>query len=380
MATLLGHVEETLDRLAAFTNESAPVVSLYLDVRADQHGHRQYADFVERGFKEHIETFDPASPARPYLENDAERIGSYLENELQKSARSVAIFSCSGDPNLFEAVQLEAPVDGHRLYIDRKPHLFALARLSDQYATYAALLVDTHAARLYVLAVGGLQRKLVVENEKPTRTPGVDVFSEGEYKRNSETLHLRHMKEVAAVLDRVVREEGVVKVFVAADSVARPLLRDEVSDEMKEKMIEISDLDMSTPDAEVLHATLAAFREADARSDRDDIVQVLNAFRARGLGTVGLPRVKAALVLGQVDRLFLPAIPAISGASRESTDVHAAVPKGQHVRLDERTIEELVKMARQTASRVTFIEDPSLLTPAGGVAAFLRFRLSQPAQ
>ena len=378
MATTVTRVDEVLARLATVESPSDPVVSLYLDLRPDQNGRRRPEDFFNRAFNEQIETFEPSSSARRLLQKDADRIRRFLETGVPPSAKTGVVFSCSGDPDLFETLQLDAPIDGHRLYIDRQPHLFPLARLADEYARYAALLVDTNSARLYVVAIGSVQRKLLVQNEKPSRTPGVDVFSEGEYQRNSENLHLRHMKEVAAVVDRVLREDGIRQIFVAAGPVALPMVRDALSLDAQQKMVEISNLDMKSPDASVLRATFDAFRQADHQSDRDDVVRVLNAFRARGLGTIGLPRVRAALTLGQVDRLLVPAVPAAASADEVSPDVNASIERPAQSPLREATIEDLVLLARRTDAAVTFIEDASLLIPAGGVAAFLRFRLADP--
>jgi len=40
-----------------------------------------------------------------------------------------------------------------------------------------------------------------------------------------------------------------------------------------------------------------------------------------------------------------------------------------------RLADELVTKARQTSARISFIEDPALLEPYGGVAATLRYRV-----
>jgi peptide subunit release factor 1 (eRF1) len=378
MATIVTSVDDVLARLATITSAADPVVSLYVDLRPDQNGRRRPEEFFTRAFNEQIATFEPSSSARRLLQKDADRIGRFLANGVPPSAKSAAVFSCSGDPDLFETLALEAPIDGHRMYIDRQPHLFPLARLADEYAKYAALLVDTNSARLYVFAIGAVQRKLSVQNEKASRTPGVDVFSEGEYQRNSENLHLQHMKEVAAVVDRVLREDGIRQIFVAAGPVALPMLREALSRDAQSKLVEMSSLDMKSPDAGVLRATLQAFKETNIQSDRDDVVRVLNAFRARGLGTIGLPRVRAALTLGQVDRLLVPAVPAATSADQVSPDVNASTERFAQSPLREETIEELVLQARRTDAAVTFIEDASLLVPAGGVAAFLRFQLADP--
>jgi peptide subunit release factor 1 (eRF1) len=55
----------------------------------------------------------------------------------------------------------------------------------------------------------------------------------------------------------------------------------------------------------------------------------------------------------------------------ESAAGEAAQADPEVVRLSD----ELVTRARQTAARITFVEDASLLDGVGGVAALLRFRI-----
>ena len=115
MTTALIGVEEALDRLAAFSSPSDPVVSLYLNLQSDAHGRRDYTDFLDRAFRDQIETFEPGSNARRHLEQDAQRIRTRIESELQTSTRTLAVFCCSGDPALFEAIELDAPIDGDEI-------------------------------------------------------------------------------------------------------------------------------------------------------------------------------------------------------------------------------------------------------------------------
>ena len=49
-------LREQLDRLAAFEPVGAPVLSLYLDMRADQHGRDNFASFVRKTFSERART------------------------------------------------------------------------------------------------------------------------------------------------------------------------------------------------------------------------------------------------------------------------------------------------------------------------------------
>ena len=125
----------------------------------------------------------------------------------------------------------------------------------------------------------------------------------------------------------------------------------------------------------VLRVTLEAFRDADQHTDQERIDAMLNAFRARGLATLGLAGVKGALERGQVDRLLVPGTPAKSVADQATSDVDMNGPKEHRSDLDESVIEELVTLARRTDAEITFIEDAQLLAPAKGVGAMLRYRM-----
>src|SRR5438067_12111403 len=83
---------------------------------------------------------------------------------------------------------------------------------------------------------------------------------------------------------------------------------------------------MFASDADVLRATISAFKQADTVSDADFVTRAIGAFRSRGLGTIGLQRVRAALTLGQVDRLLVPAVASAAATEEASGDVGAAHP------------------------------------------------------
>ena len=69
------------------------------------------------------------------------------------------------------------------------------------------------------------------------------------------------------------------------------------------------------------------------------------------------------MAAGNDSTLLEPAVETAAGGEAAQADP-------QVVRL----ADELVTRAKQTAARVTFIEDPALLEDYGGVAALLRFR------
>ena len=121
-------LEKTIDRLAAFEPSGLPVVSLYLNAQSNEHGRQDFERFLRREFNERARTYKAHTPERESFERDAERIKDYLASELRPETNGVAVFACAGAGDFFEAIQLAAPFENHRLYIYNQPHLYPLAR------------------------------------------------------------------------------------------------------------------------------------------------------------------------------------------------------------------------------------------------------------
>ncbi len=373
-------LREQLDRLAAFQPTDWPVLSLYLDMQADQHGRDSYEAFLRKTFLERGRTLK--DDARKSFDRDADRIRDYLKTEVQPSTNGLAIFACAAADDYFEAVQLDAPLDEHWLFIGSVPHLYPLARLNDQYPRYAALLVDTNSARLFVFHLGRTHTEEHVTNVT-TRRSSMGGWSQARYQRHRENFHLHHMKEVVAVLDRVVRDEVISQIVVACDEVAKPILMDQLPKHLAERVVDVLKLDINTPEHRVLAETSEALRHRDAETDAGQVEAMLGAWRGNGLAVAGPDETLQALAMGQVEELLITATPdrlrrattSPPGTAPGPIEVDSSTPQAD---LDTERITlagELVTRAQQSAARIRFIEDPELLDEVGGVGALLRFRI-----
>jgi peptide subunit release factor 1 (eRF1) len=369
-----------LDRLAAFDPTSSPVLSLYLDMRPDQNGRRNHDVFLRKVFSERSRSLH--GDARRSFDRDVDRITRYLAAEVSPSMHGLALFACSASDNFWEACQLAVPFEQHSLFIGAVPHLYPLARLGDQFPAYAALLVDTNSARLFVFRLGRREAHEEVKNVK-TRRSDVGGWSQARYQRHAENFHLHHMKEVVAVLDRVVRAEAIDQVIVAAEETARSVLFEQLPKHLTQKVVDVLNLSMATPEHTVLAETLDALRQRDAATDVERVRTMIDGWAAGGLGVVGPEATLDALMNGQVEELLITARPdALRRTSRllpdsppgplemDTTAGQAAVDT-ERIRL----AGELVARAQQNAARVRFVEDPALLDEVGGVGAILRFRI-----
>src|SRR5687767_2895511 len=121
---------DRLDRLARLEPTPFPLLSLYLNTEADGTGRPHYDVFLRKELRDRVKTYPERSPERESLEQDTERVYGFIADELKPSTRGLAIFTSSG-ADLFEAIQLEVPFDGHHLVVSDRAHLYPLARLDD---------------------------------------------------------------------------------------------------------------------------------------------------------------------------------------------------------------------------------------------------------
>jgi peptide chain release factor subunit 1 len=380
-------LEQIIDRLAGFEPVGLPVVSLYLNAQANEHGRQDFDRFLRKEFSERARTFKAHSPERESFDRDVERINEYLRDELRPETNGVAIFACAGADEFFEPIQTAAPIENHRLYIYNQPHLYPIARLMEQYPRYAVLVADSNRARLFVFGRGKALSSDEIQNVK-TRGAKVGGWSQMRYQRHLEQYHLQHAKEVADQLERVTREDDIQHIILAGDEVIIPLLKDQFPKTVADKIVDVLSLDINAPEHEVLAESMEAMREHDAESDAEKVERLLNDYRAGGLAVVGSTETLEALAMGQVEELVISARQQNVEGDREDVailsdaEVVEPVVAGQdggtvaNLEADSVIVaDDLVTRARQTSARITFVEDPALLEEVGGCGAFLRYRI-----
>lgn len=379
-------LEKLIERLAEFEPTNLPFISLYLNAQPNENGKDDFERFIRREFPERAKTWKAHTPERESFDRDAERIKEYLA-EVRPSANGVAVFACAGAEDFFEAVQLDAPIEAHRLYIHNRPHLYPLARVMDQYRRYAVVVCDTNRARIFVFGRGRTLKEEEIENVKTNRTK-VGGWSQMRFQRHIENYHLHHAKEIIESLSAIVKRDGIEEILLAGDEVIIPKLREQLPKELDEKIVDVLSLDIRAPEKEIFEESLEAMRSYDAQTDAERVEQLVNEARSGGLGALGAEATLDALSMGQVDELFLSAsMREIKGdrddvailSEHEVTEpVVGSNDPSVTANMDADSVivaSELVTRAEQTGAEVTFIEDAELLAEFGGVGALLRYRI-----
>jgi peptide subunit release factor 1 (eRF1) len=370
---------QLMARLLEIAPREVPVISLYLDARADHHGRQNFTTFVRKQLTEKARTFPVHTRERESVEADFVRVASYLE-EVAPSAQGVAIFTCSGEDEFFEAGQFDAPFPRNQLFVYDRPHLYPLARLIDQFRSYAVLLADTNRAQIFVFASRRAVDHKELQNVK-TKQAQIGGWGQSRYQRHLENYHLHHAKEALEVLERTVRDEQIDDVILAGDEqTVIPLLKQQMPKALAEKVTDVLSLGIDTREHQLMEESLKAFRSHDALTDMEKVERLLGEYRRDGLAVAGVPETLAALSNGQVEELLIAAsVAAIQYDENEVQKVLEAYGEDSlPATLDQRTVaDELVRRANQLSSaRIGFIEDSTRLEQVGGVGALLRYRIS----
>lgn len=380
-----------INRLAAFEPNGQPFISLYLNTQADQHGRDNFGIWLK---KELALQNDNTTDKRNF-ERVSERINAFL-GDILPEASGVAIFATIGDDDsFFETAQFAAPVEQHEIIVSDRPYLFPIAKLIENNPRYACAWADTNAARIYVF--GG---ELAVNAETPQGAAVEEIqnvktqrqqqggWSQARFQRRIENFHDQHAKELAETLDNLVRDEELEMVVLSGDA-ARILqiLDNNLSKAVSEKVVETMNLDQYASEKELYEASLEVVRRHDAKVDREKVAQLMDEVGADNLGVTGVSATLACLSNGQVQELLvLSDTDSIKYnedrveqtledyAPGDDNSANDAMPQVTEKR---QILDELIVRAINSAARIRFIEDATLLMSVGGVGAILRYKIEE---
>jgi hypothetical protein len=338
-----------------------PVLSVYLDLRPQAQGERPALRAARVILKERLhqieQTFWPRGVAFDAVHTDAARIEEYLDSQASPAAQGVAIFA-SGPHALFEALEVDVPFDS-QVSARAQPDLFQLARLLDDQETAVVAVTDTHAARLFVLHLGGLREVRGLQDDPKLYhlVRGANAMNQAHYQRHARHVRTQFAAEVADRMEQLVDRERARHVVLAGEVAAIGLLRQALAPRIAQLVHEPPlALDIEAPHDAVLEEVVPVLREAQAEQDRAVVERLVDAVRAGSLGIAGLEPTRDALRNGQAETLVLAG--------------EGLVPP--------ETRSELIELATRTDAAIEVVDSNAALQQLGGVGALLRYQIPMP--
>lgn len=368
-----------LSKLLDIEPNGSPFLSVYLNTEPNATGKKDFDIFLKKQISEHGAVIDPTSDEKKHFDAAADRINDFV-GKIDASIRGVAIFASTGPDGFFDTFEFLVPVEENSFFSFDKPHIYPLVRLMEQHPTFAVAAADTNTAFIYTFRRGRILGKDEIQNVKTNRSE-VGGWSQMRFQRHIDNFHQQHAKEVVGELEKLVRDERIETVVLVGDStVIVPMLLDETSKELKEKIAATLSMNVNTPEHELLETADQAVRDHDAEADKERIEYLFEHNYDDGIGVVGVDKTLAALLNGQVQDLYVTANLDDITYNRDSvrsvlTD-YAPGTDGEVADAAEKAmlVDELIKQAARSADTVRFIEDPHLLKAVGGVGAILRYQ------
>lgn len=379
-------LETTLQNLTALPATDHPFLSVYLDWTPDGQGNRQALLNLDQDFERieaRLKAEDRSHEQLNGFYADRDRIKEYLDREAPVDAKGLAIFACSGE-GFWEVVPLQVAVESE-IAADRYPHTFNLARIIDDYETYAVVLADSEESRILVVSLNEAEQVAQTESADEVRRFEAGGWAQMLLQRRMQNIVKAHTKEIADTLSRVVKRYGVQHVIVASNDTIKGTIRSSLPDNLKEMLVDHINLDMTGSLASILETTEPMMREVERNQEQSDLQTLQDQVGAQGLGIVGVSETALALTKGQVQTLIIlkdfagtggecPNCGTLRAGMRPTCPYDGA----EMNQLDLR--EAFTQRAAQSGATIQVVEASEYLEQNGGVGGLLRYRDTPQAQ
>ena len=375
-----------------------PFFSIYINAEAGQNGRDTYPIWLKTELSDEEQKYKDDEDELGRFAALTERINNFVENEADPSANGIAIFASLGEGDYFEVVQLDVPFPESRFHSSDRPHIFPLARAVHENPRYAVLWADKNKADIYVFGgetrirsdVDAQSKVESIENEVTSGT-SAGGWSQQRFQRRRENFALQHAKEVVAELEEVMKKYSVEHLIIAGDEeTILPVIGPELSKPLEDKLIgSVSIADYQSED-EIREKTLDVVTTEMATLQMKEVERVNDATKAAAkLGTLGVEDTLRALANGQVEELVIASnIDSIDYSKKKIKKILNEYEPGDDTAPTDATVnvsdaaeiaDQLVMRAINTAAKIMFVKDDSLLEEAGGVGSILRFNMNAQA-
>ena len=294
-----------IDRLAALEPSlDAPYLTACIDWRPE--GQRPEVRAGRRFFddrtQELLAHYDAHTPAHDSLSADVKRIGEWLD-AVDEAAQGIVVVACAAK-GVFEPFALGVPVEND-LLTGPLPSLRTLMRVADDHGLYAVILADQQEVRLTMIQQGVTRRRATMIGSDWPRHQQQGGWSQKRYQNAAQQRVANFAKEVSEEIRARLDRARVRQVVLAAGDPIASALEEALHETVRERIVGRVALDMEATPAEVVEATAPLVEGAERERERAT-VQMMEDSRGQGnRAAVGVEDVLTALQSGQVMTLVM---------------------------------------------------------------------------
>jgi len=262
------------------------------------------------------------------------------------------------------------------MVVDSSPYIKPLAALLEEWVDSLIIFMDVNHGAIYHVSFSRIHTE---------KTFKKDIFhhhkkggwSQMRYQRIRDGALKQFYKEVAEVVERILQEEQIERIFIAGPGDVKKNFADELSKLTRQKILSFMEVDKEPGLRELWAMSLPIFFTEEKREETELVEELRGQVLKGGLATYGIEEVIQATTSGRSEMILLFPEQQIPGFKCESCGVlrkkDSTCPLCGKAMNGVDLSEELVELAQQMGTKLEFIKEAELLEELGGVAAFLRF-------
>ncbi len=263
-----------------------PVLSVYLNVDPN----RRTVEKYKLALRTLLNKADGASP------DDVKRMQNFLEMGYNRQGRGLVMFSCA-ERGFWWAKSFMVPVED-AVFVGRRPYVRQLAILTDAYARYGVIHVDSEGARLYRFHMGDLE---AVEGHlgEEVKLHKAGGWAAPRYQRRESGIAQQNLLVAAEIAEEFYRATDTRHLILAGTEKNVARFQELLSNRLRAMVVgRLTAAANATPseiaDKALKLAQKAAVAEAQATADR-----VVDAVHKGGAAVAGLAATLTAVQEGR---------------------------------------------------------------------------------
>lgn len=370
-----------LHTLAKFSAAEAPVISVYLNTQwHDQHQRERVSTFLTRHIREARTLALHTDTARQSLARDLDRLTQWghtlLAGTAEVSMPGVALFACAA-ADLWVELPAPRPFEDAFTLSDR-PALRQLAHLDEDYSSALLVLVDSRAARVYEVILGGIVGEVDFTNEFPGRHKQ-GGWAQMRYQRHVLVHMEQHHSEVAAYVTAYLEAHPHAALILSGQQDILTHFRNTLSAPLQQRILEALTLDMHANRRRLLDAAQEVLQRHEHAEEQATVQLVLDRAGHNGLAVLGLQATLEAVNTARVQQLVMQHTAHLPGWRCLTCGhllLHAVLQCplcGGNLSTTD-LAEEMVSAVLRADGAVELVEPDERLAPYEGTGALVRYK------
>jgi hypothetical protein len=339
------------------------VFSIYLDLSSSHSPEVQLRELV----RSIMPTLDEAAVddifhAESYI---LDIIGERLRDEH----KGLAVHFRGGKTPELHAIAFHVPV-ASSIFADPSPNILQLIEMRDSYDRYVVIITTETQARIMEVVVGTVTREAWL-NRPELRTRLRGEWSVEHYRNHRRERTDQFLNEKIDILKRLFQKGGYSHLVLAGSSKRIAAIEKKLPPELRNKIVDICNLEVSEPTEAVVRKTIQLYVEQESIESQSNLERLERILLSGGGAVTGLDACEDTLSHGVVETLIMT-----KSASRTRQTLRVFShrnPDGNYLTIEKRR-QRLLEKAVKNEVHIEFVDTGTFLDDYCGVGAVLRYR------